>query len=239
MDSATIQTAFDTEATIRERLKTMAEPALQAFTAKLIPTIPSERILGVRTPALRAYARKLHGTAAAESFLNSLPHLYQEENLLHAYLLAYEKDFGHAMTLLTNFLPFVDNWAVCDGISLPCFKKHRQALLEAVHCWLEADHTYTIRFGIKMLMDHFLDADFDPSCLETVAAVTSEEYYVNMMIAWYFATALAKQWDAALPFLKDGRLDRWVHNKTIQKAVESYRITDTQKALLRSLRRPG
>ena len=222
------------------RLTSLADEKYRAFQTKLVPNEEASRILGVRMPALRTLAKEI-GRGDPRGFLAVCGDDYYEERMLRALVTGKikPKSFEDLCALAGDMLPYVNNWAVCDGLSLPCFKKHRQDLLETVPGWLGSDHTYTIRFGIKMLMDHFLNADFRSSCLETVAAVTSEEYYVNMMIAWYFATALAKQWDAALPFLKDGRLDRWVHNKTIQKAVESYRITDTQKALLRSLRRPG
>ena len=223
-------------APIRERLFAMAEPGYQAFLARLVPTVEPALILGVRTPALRALARALRETEAAEAFLEALPHRYLEENCLHAYLLAYEKDYDRCLARVEAFLPLIDNWAVCDGLSLPCFRKHRTELLTVIPRWLASGQTYTVRFGIKMLMDHFLDRDFSPACMELAGAVRSEEYYVNMMQAWYFATALAKQWDAALPWLTGRRLERWVHNKTIQKAVESFRIPEDRKVLLRALR---
>lgn len=223
-------------APIRERLFAMGEEGYHAFLAKLVPTVEPAGILGIRTPALRELARELRGTEAAEAFLEALPHRYLEENSLHAFLLAYEKDYDRCLTRVEAFLPWINNWAVCDGLSLPCFRKHRSELLAVIPRWLESGQTYTVRFGIRMLMDHFLDQDFSPACMELAGAVRSEEYYVNMMLAWYFATALAKQWDAALPWLAERRLDRWVHNKTIQKAVESFRISDDRKVLLRELR---
>lgn len=221
---------------ITEQLYRLAEPDYQTFTAKLIPSLDPARILGVRTPALRALARTLRGTPAAKAFLDALPHRYQEENLLHAFLLAYERDFARCLARTEAFLPFLDNWAVCDQLSLPCFRKHRAELLERIPRWLASEQVYTVRFGLKQLMDQFLDAEFTPAAMELAGSVRSDEYYVNMMQAWYFATALAKQWDAALPWLTERRLSPWVHSKSIRKAVESRRIPEAQKELLRSLR---
>ena len=223
-------------ASLRERLFAMAEPDYAAFTAKLIPTLDPARVLGVRAPALRALAKELRGTEEAEAFLAALPHRFQEENLLHAYLLACEKDFGRCLSRVEAFLPRVDNWAVCDSLSLPCFKKHRRELAAVIPLWLNAGHSYTVRFGVKQLMDHFLEADFEPRWPAAVAELRREEYYVNMMRAWYFATALAKQWEAVLPWFTQGRLDPWTHAKAIQKTMESFRISQPQKALLKSLR---
>ena len=230
-----MQTPESTEL-IFERLCALAEPEYKAFNAKLLPNLDPAQILGVRTPALRALAKELLGTEAAELFLAALPHRYQEENLLHAFLLALEKDYSRGLARAEAFLPFVDNWAVCDQMSLPCFQKHREALAAVIPGWLGSGHCYTVRFGIKQLMDLFLGEAFDPAYPEAVAAVRSEEYYVNMMRAWYFATALAKQWDAILPWFTGRRLDPWTHRKAIQKAVESLRITTEQKELLRGLR---
>ena len=222
---------------IRERLFALREPGYADFTAKLIPNVPWETILGVRTPALRALAKELRGTDEAAAFLDELPHAYFEENCLHAFLLEQIKDYDVCMAALERFLPYVDNWAVCDQMSPPVFKKHRAELPKRVKVWLSSGETYSVRFGIKMLMSHFLDQDFRPEYLEQVAIIDSEEYYVNMMRAWYFATALAKQWDSTLPLLRERRLDLWTHNRTIQKAVESCRISEERKELLRGLRR--
>ena len=223
---------------IQSRLAALAEPDFAAFAAKLIPNIPPETILGVRTPALRKLARELRGSDLARAFLDELPHAYFEENCLHAFFLEQIKDFDECLAGVERFLPFLDNWATCDSMSPPVFRKHREELLPPVRRWLASGQTYTIRYGIKLLMDHFLDGDFQPEYLHTVSVIESEEYYVNMMRAWYFATALAKQWESTLPYLQEGRLDAWTHNKTIQKAVESYRISPEQKQLLRGLRRP-
>ena len=224
------------ETDIQRRLFALADPAYRDFQCKLTPTISKEEVIGVRTPALRGLAKELSGTDAAAAFLRALPHAYYDENNLHSFLVSALPDYGEAVAAVDAFLPFVDNWATCDGLSPRAFKKQRAALWDKIPEWLASDETYTVRFGIEMLMNHFLDADFRPEAPARVAALRSEEYYINMMIAWYFATALAKQWDAALPYLTERRLDRWCHNKTIQKAVESYRITDEQKAYLKTLK---
>ncbi|MBQ8026038.1 MAG: DNA alkylation repair protein [Oscillospiraceae bacterium] len=221
---------------IQTDLLALAEPELQQFTAKLVPTVPPERILGIRTPKLRAYARSLAGTPAAEAFLQELPHTYLEENGLHAFLIESGKDYGRIMAQIETFLPYIDNWATCDGLSPKILKAHRPELLEKIRLWLTSDREYTVRFALKMLMDHFLDGDFSPEYLALAAAAEGRTYYIRMMQAWYFATALAKQYDSALPYLEQGRLDKWVHNKTITKARESFRITPEQKAYLKTLK---
>lgn len=227
--------------TIREDLLNMQDQNNAAFQAKLTPGIERELFLGIRVPLLRIYAKQLakdpERAPECSHFLAELPHKYFDENMLHALLVSQMKNYSECLCELEHFLPFVDNWAVCDILSPAVFKKQRQALLEEIPAWIASPHPYMCRFGIEMLMSHFLDADFDPRYLELPAAVRSSEYYVNMMIAWYFATALAKQWDASLPYIQEQRLDRWVHNKTIQKAIESRRITDEQKSLLRSMKR--
>ena len=223
---------------IQQKLFALRDEKNADFVAKLIPNIPPETILGVRTPALRKLARELRGSDLARAFLDELPHAYFEENGLHAFFLEQIKDFDECLAGVERFLPCVDNWATCDSMSPPVFRKHRAALLPHIRRWLASGQTYTTRYGIKLLMDHFLDGDFRPEFLEMVSVIESEKYYVNMMRAWYFATALAKQWDSTLPLLAERRLDAWTHNKTIQKAVESYRISPERKTLLRGLRRP-
>ena len=223
--------------TIRERLYELRDPDYAAFTAKLVPTIPPERVLGVRFPQLRALARELYGTPEAEDFLTRLPHELQEENHLHALLLERRKDFGQCLAEVERFLPYVDNWAVCDTLRPKAFARHKAELLPHVFRWLDSGETYTVRFGLGMLMANFLDDAFEPRLLDRAAALRSDEYYLNMMIAWYFATALAKQDDAALPVLEQGRLDPWTHNKTIRKACESYRVSEEHKAYLKTLRK--
>lgn len=208
-----------------------------AFQRRLLPSLPPERIIGVRTPALRELAKRCARQPWIDDFLNQLPHRYFDEDQLHVFLLCQERDFAACVAGVERFLPYIDNWASCDQLSPPCFRRHRPELLGHIQGWLGSERTYTLRFGIGMLLSHFLDADFDPAYPEAVAAIRSEEYYVNMMIAWYFATALAKQYEAALPYLAEGRLDPWTHNKAIQKAIESRRICQERKDALRGLRR--
>ena len=222
---------------IRARLFSLQDTAYRDFQVKLIPGMDAQKEIGVRTPELRKLAKELAKREDIREFLNDLPHQYFDENQLHAFILSGEKDFEKCMEDLERFLPYVDNWATCDQTSPKVFRKHRKELLDAIRRWIESDHPYTVRFAIKMLMEHFLDEDFDPAYPEMVAEVRSEEYYIRMMIAWYFATALAKQYEAVLPYLEQKKLDVWTHNKTIQKAVESYRITEEQKEYLKSLKR--
>ncbi|MCI6487671.1 MAG: DNA alkylation repair protein [Clostridiales bacterium] len=221
---------------IRETLFSLREEKFAAFQARLIPNVAPERIIGVRTPALRKLAKTLRGSGEAEEFLKALPHEFFEENNLHAFLLCEMKDFDACVQAVEDFLPYVDNWATCDQMSPGVFRKNKQALLPYIRCWIASERCYTRRFGTGMLMSHFLDEDFREEYLRLVSDKRSEEYYVNMMIAWYFATALAKQYEAALPYLENRRLDPWVHNKTIQKAVESFRVSDEHKACLRALK---
>lgn len=218
------------------RLRALADPDYRAFQCRLMPGIDPETVLGVRTPALRRLAGELKGSEEAEAFLRELPHRYYDENNLHACLLCACRDFNKTIADLDIFLPYVDNWATCDSLSPRAFKNCPPALWNKVPEWLASGQTYTVRFGIGTLMRFYLDEHFCPEVLSRVAALRSEAYYVNMMIAWHFATALAKQWDAALPYLTERRLEKWTHNKTIQKAIESYRISDAQKTCLRALK---
>jgi 3-methyladenine DNA glycosylase AlkD len=224
-------------AEIRSELLKLQDPKYRDFQVNLIPTVAPEKINGVRTPELRALAKVLAKREDISDFLNDLPHETFEENQLHAFILSGMKDVEACIKLVDKFLPFVDNWATCDQMSPKIFKKHKELLLEYVDTWIKSDHTYTKRFAIGMLMEHFLDDDFKTSYLTKVARVRSDEYYVNMMIAWYFATALAKQYDQTVPYIEKQKLDIWTHNKSIQKAVESYRITEEQKAYLKTLKR--
>ena len=221
---------------IRERLYEMQDVDYQAFQAKLIPTVDPAAIIGVRMPALRALAKQLRGTEEAELFLKELPHASYEENTLQGLLLESVKDPALCIAELDRFLPYVDNWATCDVISPVSFRKHPDILPPKVKEWLASEHTYVVRFGIGILMKFYLDEHFSSEYPEWVAAVRSEEYYIRMMAAWYFATALAKQPEAILPYLENHRLDTWTHNKTIQKAKESYRITPEMKDRLNQLR---
>ena len=222
---------------VLERLYALRDEDNAAFMARLIPTAPPETILGVRTPALRTLARELRGSEEAARFLEALPHRYLDENGLHALLIGEERDYAACLAAVERFLPFVDNWATCDSLRPKCFARNKAALLPAVLRWLDSGETYTVRFGLGMLLTHYLDDAFEPSFLDRAAELRSDEYYVKMMNAWYFATALAKQYDAALPFLEQGRLEPWTHNKTIQKACESCRVSDEHKAYLKTLRR--
>ena len=224
---------------IQQRLFALQDAGYRDFHAALMPTVDKALVIGVRMPALRALAKELKGTELAADFMAALPHKYYEENNLHAALIGHIRDFDACIAAVERFLPYVDNWATCDLIRPKVFQKHLPELLEKIEVWLSSDRTYTIRFGLEMLMTYYLDDAFCPEYLELAAGVRSGEYYANMMIAWYFATALAKQYDAALPYLRECRLDPWTHNKAIQKAVESYRVTDEQKAYLRTLKVPG
>lgn len=221
---------------IFQRLSELSDPTYRDFHAGLIPNISPETILGVRVPALRKLARELRGSAEAQEFMAALPHEYYDENCLHGLLINDIKDFGATVSALDAFLPYVDNWAVCDLISPRSFKSRPPELAAHVRRWLESSHSYTVRFGIGVLMSFYLDVGFEPAQLEAVAERCCEEYYVNMMVAWYFATALAKQPEAALPYIENRRLSRWTHNKAIQKSIESRRIPDKTKAYLKTLR---
>ena len=206
------------------------------FQVKLIPTVKPETMIGVRTPALRSLAKAYAKNENIYLFLNDLPHNYFEENQLHSFIISLTKDFDKCLGEVNNFLPFVDNWATCDQLSPKVFAKNTDKLDCEIEKWLSSDKVFTVRFGIGMLMQHFLDKNFDKKYLKRVSEIKMEDYYVNMMIAWYFATALAKQYDETIKYLQNRKLDKWVHNKTIQKAVESYRITSEQKEYLKTLK---
>lgn len=221
---------------IQERLFELQDMKYRDFHSNLMPTVGKESIIGVRVPAIRKFAKELNKCENVQEFLKELPHKYYEENNLHAAIILGYKNYDDTIEAVEAFLPHINNWATCDMLSPKIFKKYPSELLERIKTWIASDHIYTIRFGIKMLMDFYLEEHFESEYLEMVANVKSEEYYVNMMIAWYFATALAKQYDAALPYLEEKRLADWTHNKTIQKAVESYRITEEHKQYLRQLR---
>jgi len=223
--------------TIQEKLLSMQDLKYKESQTKLIPNISAESVMGIRTPHLRVYAKELMKTDAADEFLTQLPHQYFDENQLHAFIISEMKDYDVVLAALEKFLPYVDNWATCDQLRPKVFKKYPDKLITAIRAWLASTETYTIRFGIGMLMCHYLDENFKPEYLEWAANIRSEEYYISMMLAWYFATALAKQYDATIPYIENNRFSTWVHNKTIQKARESYRITDEQKAYLKSLKK--
>ena len=221
---------------IRDELKKLADEKYREMQKTIIPTADPDSIIGVRTPELRKMAKALVKREDIDEFLSDLPHKSFDENQLHAFVLSEMKDYDACMEKLNAFLPYVDNWATCDQMSPKIFKKHKAELLKQVKVWLKSKETYTVRFGIGMLMEHFLDDDFDPAYPKMVSKIRSEEYYINMMIAWYFATALAKQYDAVLPYIEEKKLADWTHNKAIQKSVESYRITDEQKVYLKTLK---
>ncbi|MCR5794695.1 MAG: DNA alkylation repair protein [Solobacterium sp.] len=222
---------------ILKDLLEMRDEEYALFCRKIIPDTDPQKVLGIRTPQLRAYAKKIKGTKEAEAFLNTLPHEYFEEDQLHAFLIAGNRDFDTCIQQIESFLPYVSSWATCDQMNSTALKKDPVRLLECAYRWMASEHTYTVRFGILTLMRYFLDERYDPAYPEKVAELRSEEYYVRMMAAWYFATALAKQYDSVVPYLEENRLDTWTHNKTIRKAVESYRISDEQKAYLKTLKR--
>lgn len=223
---------------LQQNLFGMRDAAYAAFIAKLTPGFPPSHFIGVRVPLLRTIARSFaKEEAASQSFLSHLPHSYYEEDMLHGMLISLVKDYDRCLDLTDRFLPYVDNWAVCDTLSPKVFAKHKAQLLENILRWSSSSHTYTCRFGLRMLMTHFLDDSFSADFLEIPAAIRSEEYYVKMMVAWFFATALAKQWEATLPYLENQQLDPWTHRKTIQKAIESYRIPPERKDYLRTLRK--
>ncbi len=222
---------------ITAKLFELQDLEYREFHSNLVPTKDPDAIIGVRVPHLRKLAKELIKEMDVTPFLKELPHQYNEENVLHAFFIEAIKDYDECLLELNQFLPYVDNWAVCDSLKPKVFKKHLDELVDEIQGWIESTQTYTIRFGIEMLMNFYLDEKFSAKYLDMVAGVKSEEYYVNMMIAWYFATALAKQYDATIKIIEAGVLDKWTHNKTIQKAIESYRITPEQKEYLRGLKK--
>ena len=224
---------------IQEKLFELQDEKYAAFQSRLTPNVDPKIFIGVRVPECRKLAKKLfiNEPDAVTGFLSELPHLYYDENMLHGLLISEIKDFDKCIEYVEAFLPYVDNWAVCDIMSPRCFKKHKEKLISFIQAWIRSADEYAVRFGIEMMMSHFLDDDFDSEYLKMVSTVRSDKYYVNMMLAWFFATALAKQWDSTVTYIENCELDPWVHNKTIQKARESYRITDDQKKYLQGLKR--
>ena len=220
---------------IRKELLENKDEKYQSFQAGLIPNIPPESIIGVRTPLLRKMAKRIY-SEGAEDFLAHVPHRYFEENQLHFFILSHIRDYGCCVSRVEEFLPYVDNWATCDQGSFPLFAKHKDEILEKIKVWIVSEHAYTVRFAVKLLMQLFLDEDFKDEYAEMAAEVKHEDYYVKMMVSWYFSTALAKQYDRVIPFLEERRLDPWIHRKAIQKAVESYRISEEKTIYLRTLK---
>jgi len=221
---------------IQEKLFALRDEKFSKFQRRLMPTVSPETVIGVRTPAIRELVKEIKGTDEARSFIKDLPHEYFDENQLHALLLSQESEYETCIEHVEKFLPYIDNWATCDQLSPKIFKKHRRELLKRIQRWINSKEVYTVRFGIGMLKRHFLDEDFDEKHLKLVAGVDSGEYYIKMMVAWYFATALAKHWDSAVKFIEAGELDRWTHNKSIRKATESYRVPLEHKEYLKTLR---
>ena len=221
---------------LQQRLFELQDLKYRDFHSRLMPGVDKDKIIGIRTPVLKKVAKEYMKEPGWAQFLKELPHKYYEEDNLHMILIGSIRDYDTCMAELKNMLPYIDNWATCDFPTPRIFEDHKEDVLKEIDSSLASNHTYTVRYGIGLLMRLFLDDDFRPEYPEKVAAVHSDEYYINMMIAWYFATALAKQWEAVVPYIEEHRLDDWVHRKTIQKAVESYRITDEQKAYLKTFR---
>ncbi len=221
---------------LQEKLFELQDIEYKAFHSKLMPTVDADTIIGIRTPVLRKFSNEFNKTDEAKAFLKDLPHKYYEENNLHAFLLEKITDYDILVKELNNFLPFVDNWATCDMLKPKCFKKNKDHLIIDIKRWLKSEYIYEVRFGIVCLMTHFLDDDFKESYLDLIADIKSDEYYINMARAWFFATALTKQYTSAVKIIENKALDKWTHNKAIQKACESYRVENEQKIFLRKLK---
>lgn len=224
---------------IRNELFRLQDTKYRDFQMKLIPGVSEDTVIGVRTPDLRKFAKQLIKSPDIRDYLHNLPHRYFDENQLHAFIVSEIREYDRCMEEVIRFLPYIDNWATCDQMSPKVFKKYKQELMKSILAWIDSEETYTIRFGIGMMMQYFLDDDFEPAYPEIIAKIRSEEYYVNMMIAWYFATALAKQYETVLPYIEGKKLAVWTHNKAIQKSVESNRITPEQKEFLKRLKISG
>ena len=224
---------------IREQLFQLKEEKYQKFQSKLIPSINPDSMIGVRTPYLKKIAKDFRKREGIEKFLKELPHEYFEENQIHAFFIAEEKNMEECVKEVNLFLPYVDNWATCDQLNPKVFKFYKKELMEEIKVWLNSEEEYTVRFGIKMLMDHFLDKDYLKEYSDMVAKIAREEYYIRMMIAWYFATALAKQYENSLSYFTEKTLEKWIHNKALQKAMESNRIENKKKEYLKTLKITG
>ena len=221
---------------IETKLMKVKDEKYKEFQAKLVPNIDSDTILGIRTPEMRKIAKELFESNDYNSFLNELPHKYYEENLIHFFVISMIKDFNKCIEEVERFLPYVDCWPVSDQATPKSFRKNHDKLLPYIKKWIKSKHVYTSRFGIRMLMNEYLGDDFEKEYLELVSSVKSDDYYLKMMVAWYFATALAKKYDDTIPFFENHVLDEWVHKKAIQKAIESYRVSEEHKKYLRSLK---
>ena len=218
------------------RLMEVKDDKYKSFQAKLVPNISADTILGIRTPEMKNIAKELFQSGDYESFLNDLPHKYYEENLIHFFVISMIKDFDICIKEVEKFLPYVNCWPVSDQASPKCFKKNHDKLLPYIKKWIKSKHVYTARVGIRMLMNEYLGDDFKEEYLDMVASVKGEDYYLKMMVAWYFATALAKRYDETVVYFENHKIDNWVHNKAIQKALESYRVTEEHKNYLRTLK---
>lgn len=221
---------------IKKNLFKYQDKKYQKFESSLIPNVEKKLIIGVKTPILKNMAKEIIKADLSDKYIKMLPHKYFEENQIHSFIISESKDFDECIKNINNFLKYVDNWATCDQLCPKIFKKNKNQLLIHIKKWINIKKTYYIRFGIKMLMSHFLDEDFDKKYLKIVSSIQSDEYYVNMMIAWYFATALAKQYDDTIVYLEKYKLSPWVHNQTIKKAIESYRVSEKNKKYLKSLK---
>ncbi len=222
--------------TLKDKLMKVKDDKYKEFQAKLVPNIPSDNIIGIRTPEMRKIAKEVYESKERDSFLNDLPHVYYEENLIHFFVISMIKDFNECIKRVEEFLPFVDCWPVSDQATPKSFRKNHDKLLPYINKWIKSKHVYTARFGIRMLMNEYLDDDFKKEYLDLVASVKGEDYYLKMMVAWYFATALAKRYDETIPYFEKHVLSEWTHKKAIQKAIESYRVTDEHKKYLVSLK---
>ncbi len=222
--------------TIRETLEQYRDDSSRDFSAKIVPNVDKSKILGIKVPFLRKLAKEIFKNNQYESFLNELPHKYFEENLLHGFIIQQIKNYDLALIETKRFLPYVDNWAVSDTFAPKVFKKNLDKLISEIKIWLKSNDTYIIRFGTTCLMDFYLDDAFKEEYLNLLIPINSDEYYINMAIAWYYATALAKQYEPTIKIIENKLLSRWIHNKTIQKANESYRVTDEHKQYLKSLK---
>ncbi len=224
------------KADITKKLFELQDAKYREFHSKLMPDYNKEKIIGIRIPVLKRFLKELNDEAKAD-FIKELPHNYYEENNLHGFIIGNLSDFDECVRELNRFLPYVDNWATCDSLRPKCFKKHKDSLKEQIEIWMKSNEEYTVRFAIEMLMVHFLDEDFSEVYPQMISEIKSDKYYINMMIAWYFATALSKKWDTVIPYIIENKLSFWVHNKAIQKSCESYRFTDEQKNFLKKFKR--
>ncbi len=227
---------MNTEEIIQSKLFELQDLKYRDFHSKLMPTVNKEKIIGVRTPALRKFAKEINKSDLKTDFLNIFPHKYYEEDNLHAFIIEQIEDYDECICALDDFLPFVDNWATCDMMTPKILGKNLEKLYSKIEEWIKSQHTYTVRFAIVMLMKFFMGEQLEKKHLKLLIDVTSDEYYINMAIAWYLATALSSNWELVIPYIEDKKFDKWVHNKAIQKAIESYRVTTGQKTYLRTLK---